>query len=1133
MMKHILSTGIRLAVTLLALLPAATSLAQAPQGFTYQAVVCNAMGRIVSNSTVGVRISILQGSENGTAVYTDEQQVRTNENGLFTLIVGSTTQPLSRIDWAHGPFYLRSEVDPTGGSNYDIVATERIFSVPYAIHSRVADSLSSRAYYHETDPLFSAWDKNYYDLTNRPNIFSGRYDDLTGKPIFAPIALSGSYNDLRDKPLLFSGNYADLAGKPAIPQRISELINDAGYLTSFTEQQVLTISHDTLFLTGGSFVVLPASGATIRYADSTARAIADSTAKSKTDSLGLLFPTVPTRVSAFINDAGYLTSFTEQQVLTIGHDTLFLTGGSYVKLPAGFSGDWNDLANRPVLFSGNYDDLTGKPTIPTRVSDLTNDAGYLTSFTEQQTLGDVATLNNNVNSQIKSLTDPTDPQDAVNLRTLTAAIADLTHRYDSLLARQARTIDSLRHVVANGGGSDETIVPPGAIPSQFSVAADRKVYFSKGNLQYNAAQGTHSTADGSTAQGIWRLAEHQYDYIGTANNNASSTYNGWIDLFGWGTSGWNSGAVAYQPWSTSTNNADYYPGGDYTNSLTGSFANADWGVYNAISNGCNTPGQWRTPTRDEWIYLLTTRAASTVNGTANARYAKATVAGCYGIIVFPDVYSHPAVLLSPTNINVSSGAFTLNNYSVDQWSLMEAAGCVFLPLAGYRYSTNINDITSTWRSGNYWSSTYRNNIDACNLDIYETTVNPADDEDDERCYGMSIRLVQDFTPSCTTTTGDTTATACDSFTWHGDTYTNTPSTAPTYTHTNAAGCDSVVTLHLTINNSTTGDTAATATGSFTWHGTTYTETPATAPTFTLTNAAGCDSIVTLHLTITPLIVNGALPGTFTVASGRMVHFSQGNLQYIATQGSHAVYGGGTAQGTWRFAEHQYDYIGSPNGNASSSYSGWIDLFGWGTSGWDKYTTSYQPYHTTTGPYDYSSSNSNLTGSYAKADWGVYNAISNGGNTPGQWRTLLESEWAYVFNSRTNTTLNGVANARYAKAVVNGIKGVVLFPDNYAHPTGVKLPEGINSSNSTGWNSNSYTTADWTQMEAAGCVFLPAAGTRYGTSVSNVGTEGHYWSASYYPWGTYYSVSINFSNNSISTSNAGFQYYGFSIRLVKE
>ena len=99
------------------------------------------------------------------------------------------------------------------------------------------------------------------------------------------------------------------------------------------------------------------------------------------------------------------------------------------------------------------------------------------------------------------------------------------------------------------------------------------------------------------------------------------------------------------------------------------------------------------------------------------------------------------------------------------------------------------------------------------------------------------------------TTGDTAAVACDSFEWYGVTYTETPAVAPTHVFTNAAGCDSTVTLTLVVNHSTTGDTVAVACDSFEWYGVTYTETPAVAPTHVFTNAAGCDSTVTLNLTV--------------------------------------------------------------------------------------------------------------------------------------------------------------------------------------------------------------------------------------------------------------------------------------------
>ena len=124
------------------------------------------------------------------------------------------------------------------------------------------------------------------------------------------------------------------------------------------------------------------------------------------------------------------------------------------------------------------------------------------------------------------------------------------------------------------------------------------VYFSQGNLQYQASTNT------------WQFAGHQWDYVGDANQNISQTNGGWIDLFGWGTSGYNHGANAYQPWSTSTEYSDYYAYGAYTNNLYNQTGQADWG-YNAISNGGNAENSgWRTLTRQEWEYVFNTRTTT-------------------------------------------------------------------------------------------------------------------------------------------------------------------------------------------------------------------------------------------------------------------------------------------------------------------------------------------------------------------------------------------------------------------------------------------------------------------------------------------------------------------------------------------
>ena len=265
----------------------------------------------------------------------------------------------------------------------------------------------------------------------------------------------------------------------------------------------------------------------------------------------------------------------------------------------------------------------------------------------------------------------------------------------------------------------------GASNAVFSVAEGRTVHFSRGNLQYQASTNT------------WRFAEHQYDIIGDANSNISSSNSGWIDLFGWGTSGWNSGANSYQPWATSTSSSDYYPGGSCTNNLTGTYANADWGVYNAISNGGNQAGMWRTLTKDEWSYLLKSRAASTACGYGDVRYVIATVNNVSGLIIFPDTYTHPSGVATLHNVNTSDAAFNGYVVTLSEWQQMESAGCVFLPAAGSRGGTEVHNVGTAFF---YWSSTYRD-------EDFAWGVSSGDDYFGVnycvRRGGVSVRLVKD------------------------------------------------------------------------------------------------------------------------------------------------------------------------------------------------------------------------------------------------------------------------------------------------------------------------------------------------------------------------------------------------------
>ena len=299
---------------------------------------------------------------------------------------------------------------------------------------------------------------------------------------------------------------------------------------------------------------------------------------------------------------------------------------------------------------------------------------------------------------------------------------------------------------------------------------------------------------------------------------------------------------------------------------------------------------------------------------------------------------------------------------------------------------------------------------------------------------------------------------------------------------------------------------------------------------------------TAYFEAQPQAPEGAINGQFTInANGDKVYFSKGNLQYQPSTS------------TWQFAENQWDlliipedmtyffesggnyyYYADVSSQYTSSYSGWIDLFGWGTSGWDSGNIYYHPWDSNNninsgnlygppGQYD-------LTGSYSDADWGVHNAINNGGDQASQWRTLTggnNGEWEYIFNTRNASTINGTPNARYAKAKVANVHGVILFPDSYTHPSGVVQPVGINGN--TGWNGNSYDVSDFMAMQAAGAVFLPAAGTRNGSMVLDVGSHGGYWSASCS--GNSNAYYKHFNSSGLHMYGEG-RSYGRSVRLVR-
>ena len=235
--------------------------------------------------------------------------------------------------------------------------------------------------------------------------------------------------------------------------------------------------------------------------------------------------------------------------------------------------------------------------------------------------------------------------------------------------------------------------------------------------------------------------------------------------------------------------------------------------------------------------------------------------------------------------------------------------------------------------------------------------------------------------------------------------------------------------------------------------------------------------------------------SFSVSESKQVCFSKGNLQYHP------------ANNEWRFAESQLDYIGDANINISATYNGWLDLFGWSTS-----ATNFGV-STSTNDNDYS-------GDFV--DWGT-NQI--GSDAPNTWRTLSNDEWDYLLNTRTNAdALRGVAQ-------VNGVNGLVFLPDSWTCPEGVTFKAGFSKWSVAAYGQyQTFTAEQWSLLESAGAIFLPASGSRYGSDVRYVQGNGYYWSAT--ENNSFWVYSLSFVSDKAYMSD-GNRDDGLSVRLVKD
>ena len=270
----------------------------------------------------------------------------------------------------------------------------------------------------------------------------------------------------------------------------------------------------------------------------------------------------------------------------------------------------------------------------------------------------------------------------------------------------------------------------------------------------------------------------------------------------------------------------------------------------------------------------------------------------------------------------------------------------------------------------------------------------------------------------------------------------------------------------------------------------------------------------------------SLPGVFSVSPTHMVRFAPGNLQYS---------GSSIKDASWRFADEQYIYLGYDN----SISSGRKDLFGFGQDEYGKtymhvsgsataYSTSYEYW----GGYTQKGASSYVYGDIYDTnwDWGVYCAIENGGNKPGQWRTLTKDEWEYLMKTRPNA-----ASSR-GYATVDGKHGYLLLPDGFVMPAGLSFDYTAGN-----YTTNVYCYQEWKRLEAAGAVFLPCTGTYDMSSATSYVWYpeycAYYWTSSKFSDTSGYAVAFGYRDAATSMINMSLisrtKYYGCAVRLAQD
>ena len=383
------------------MLSVAALFAQAPQKMSYQVVVRNTSNALVTNQNVSAKISILQGSVNGSPVYVETHTATTNVNGLLTLEVGdgtTVTGSLEAVNWAEGPFFLKSEIDPEGGINYSIEGTQQLLSVPYALYAEKAGNVPAFA----IAPADSGYVISITQPGQQPQTFFLPTGGQGSEGPQGPEGPEGPAGLSAYQIWLNAGNtgteadfLASLVGAPGNDG--NDGIDGKGILSivkTGTEENVDTY--------------------TITYTDSTSSTFTVTNGVDGTNGTDGNDGVSPT-ITVSQGDAGTVLIITDvngSQQVTIPSSTGGSEGGTLVQqqvnwsdtnitsvtyilnkptklsqfendlnfvsatdIPAQQQADWNETDTSSVVYIKNKPEI---PTVPTNVSELSNDAGYIT-----------------------------------------------------------------------------------------------------------------------------------------------------------------------------------------------------------------------------------------------------------------------------------------------------------------------------------------------------------------------------------------------------------------------------------------------------------------------------------------------------------------------------------------------------------------------------------------------------------------------------------------------------------------------------------------------------------------------------------------------------------------------------------